>query len=121
MTLLRLMVAARTYTNQGAGPTESNTADRALIDLTGRSNARIFGHISVAFVTGNVKIQYSTDGTNFSDLTTGLQSQTGAGLKSSASAAIPAGAKQLVVLRVVAFGGNGTEDPVVNGLTVEIT
>lgn len=115
------MVAPRTYTNQGAGPTESSTSDRALIDLTGRSNARLLAQVSTAFGTGNVKVQYSTDGSSFSDLTTGLQSQTSTGLKASASAAIPAGAKQLVQLRVVAFGGNGTEDPVVNGASVEIT
>lgn len=121
LTLIRLMVAARTYTNLGAGPTESNAADRAMIDLTGRTNARIHGHVSVAFVTGNLKVQYSTDGSAFSDLTTGLVSQTSTGLKTSASAVIPAGAKQLVLLRVVATGGNGTEDPVVNGVTVEIT
>lgn len=42
------------------------------------------------------------------------------GLTSVASA-IPVGAKQLVILRVVAFGGNASEDPVVNGVTVEIT
>lgn len=120
LTILRLMVAARTYTNLGAGPTESSTADRALIDLTGRTNARVHAHVSVAFGTGNLKVQYSTDGTNFSDLTTGL-SNTGTGLRTSASAAIPAGAKQLVILRIVAFGGNGTEDPVANGVTVEIT
>lgn len=121
LTLIRLMVAARTYTNLGAGPTESNAADRALVDLTGRTNARIHGHVSTAFVTGNVKAQYSTDGSAFSDLTTGLVSPTTTGLKTSAAAAIPAGAKQLVILRVVATGGNGTEDPVVNAVTVEVT
>jgi len=113
------MISARTYTNQGAGPTESSTQDRAVIDLTGKTNVWFRAHVSVAFVTGNVKLQYSTDGTTFVDLTGGLQSQTSTGLKASASAAIPAGAKTAVLLRVVAFGGNATEDPVVNALTVE--
>ncbi len=121
LTLIRLQVAAITLTNLGAGPTESSVLNRALVDLTGRTNCRIHAHVTVAFVTGNAKVQYSTDGTTFSDLTTGLVSQTSTGLKTSASAAIPAGAKQLVVLRVVGTGGNGTEDPAVNGVTVEIT
>jgi hypothetical protein len=121
LTLIRLGVAARTYTNQGAGAAESNVADRALVDLTGRTNARIHGHVSVVFVTGNVKAQYSIDGAAWSDLTTGLVAQTSTGLKTSAATAIPAGAKRLVILRVAAFGGNGTEDPVVNAVTVEIT
>lgn len=117
---MRLSVAARTYTNQGAGPTESNVADRAVIDLTGRTNARIFGHVSTQGANAVWKAQYSTDGTSFSDLTNTIPAL-GTGLKASASAAIPAGAKALVILRVVATGGNGTEDPVLNGVEVEIT
>jgi len=108
-------------TNMGAGPVESSVLNRALVDLTGRTNARIHAHVTVAFVTGNLKAQYSTDGSSFSDLTTGLVSPTGTGLKTSASAAIPAGAKQLVLLRMVGYGGNGTEDPAVSGVAVEIT
>jgi hypothetical protein len=92
-----------------------------VVDLTGRTNCRLLAHISVAFVTGNMKAQYSTDGTNFSDLTAALNSPTTTGLKASNSAAIPAGAKTLVILRLAVTGGNGTEDPVVNGADVEIT
>lgn len=118
---MRLMVAPRTYTNLVAAVTERSTQDRAAVDLTGRSNVRLLAHVSTVFVTGNVKVQYSTDGTNWSDLTTGLVSPTGAGPKASASAAIPAGAKALVLLRIVGYGGNTTEDPVVNAAVVEVT
>lgn len=118
--VLPIAQANRTFTNLGAGPTESSSTDRVLADLTGKTNVRVFAHITVAFVTGNLKVQYSTDGTNFSDLTTGLQSQTSTGLKTSASAAIPAGAKALVILRMVGYGGNGTEDPAVNGVALEV-
>jgi hypothetical protein len=123
LTLIRLMVAARTYTNQGAGPTESSTADRCVVDLTGRTNARLFINITTAIASGTAswKCQYSTDNTNWSDLTTSTLSNTTVGPKASASAAIPAGAKQLVILRIVATGGNGTEDPVLATAAVEIT
>lgn len=120
LTLIRLCVAARTYTNQGAGPTESSTADRAVVDLTGRTNARILGHVSTQGSTAVFKVQYSIDGSAWSDLTNTIAAL-GTGLKASASAAIPAGAKQLVLLRIVATGGNATEDPVLNAVTVEIT
>jgi hypothetical protein len=114
------MVAPRTYTNQGAGPTESSTQDRAVVDLTGRTSARILGHVSTGGTTAVFKAQYSTDGTSFSDLTNTIAAS-GTGLKASASMAIPGGAKAVVILRVVATTGNGTEDPVLNGVDVEIT
>jgi hypothetical protein len=114
------MVAPRTYTNQGAGPTESSTSDRAVVDLTGRANCRILGHVSTGGTTAVFQAQYSTDGTNFSNLTNTISCAT-TGLKASTSAAIPAGAKALVILRIVAISGNGTEDPVLNAVDVEIT
>ncbi len=117
---IRLLVAARTYTNQGAGPTESNVADRVIVDLTNFTNCRLLARVSTTGSTASIKAQYSTDGTNFSDLTTTI-SLNGTGLKASASQAIPAPAKALVVLRLVAVGGNTTEDPVVeSGAAVEV-
>ena len=121
VTLLRLLVAPRTYTNQGAGPTESNTADRALIDLTGRTNVRLLGHVSTAGVTAVWRAQYSLNGTTFADLGNTIPSSGATGLKASSLAAIPALAKALVLIRVVATGGNSTEDPVLNGVTLEVT
>jgi hypothetical protein len=118
---IQLTVAARTYTNQGAGPTESNVADRTIVDLANFTNCRLLARVSTAGSTAVIKAQYSTDGTNFSDLTTTVALGT-TGLKASASQAIPAGAKALVVLRLVATSGNGTEDPVVeSGVVVEVS
>ena len=120
VTLIRLMVAARTYTNLGAGPTESNAADRAVCDLTGRTNARFSAHVSTQGVNGLFKVQYSTDASSWADLT-GTIAAAGAGIKASALGAIPAGAKALVILRIVGVSGNATEDPVMNAAVVEIT
>ncbi len=118
---VRLTVAARTYTNQGAGPTESNVADRAIVDLASFTNVRLLARASTTGSTASIKAQYSTDGTNFSDLTTTI-SLNGTGLKASSSQAIPAPAKALVILRLVATGGNTTEDPAVeSGAAVEVT
>ncbi len=118
---IRLNVANRTYTNLGAGPTESNAADRAIIDLTSFTNVRLLARVVTAGVTGSIKAQYSLNASAWSDLTTTI-SLAPAGLKASASQAIPVGAKALVLLRLVGVGGNGTEDPVVeSGAAVEVS
>jgi len=118
---IQLTVAAGTYTNQGAGPTELSVANRTIVDLTNFANCRLLARVSTTGSTASIKAQYSTDGTNFSDLTTTI-SLSGTGLKAGASQAIPAGAKALVVLRLVATGGNGTEDPAVEaGVVVEVS
>ena len=120
LTLIRLMVAPRTFTNLGAGPTEISAQDRAVVDLTGRTNCRVFAHVSTQGVTGVFRAQYSLDASAWVNLTNTVAAA-GTGLKASASAAIPAGAKALCILRFVATGGNTTEDPVVNAAVVEIT
>jgi len=116
---IRMLVAAKTWTNQGAGPTESSVNDRTMVDLTGFNNYVFRFAVTTLGSTADLKVQYSTDGTNFSDLTSAVDIG-GVGLK-SASGAIPAGAKAVVVLRLVAVAGNGTEDPVTNGASLVVT
>lgn len=99
-----------TFTNLGAGPTEPNAENRFQTDLTGYTEARLLGRIKIAGATSSLKAQYSTDGSSFSDLTTGFSMAT-TGIKASAWTVIPTAAKTLVEVRIVGFGGNGTEDP----------
>ena len=122
-TFLAMLIAGglNTFTNLGAGPTEFANAtakNYGVVDLTNTDEVRITTHVSTAGVTGDLKAQYSTDGTTFSDLTTLIDIST-TGLKASTWQAVPAGAKALVKLRAVGVGGNGTEDPVVQGACVE--
>jgi hypothetical protein len=115
-----MFVAARTYTNLAAASAESNAADRMMADLTGFSSVRLFGHVSTAGASiGKLMGQYSTNGTVFSDLSGVMPLQTPAGLKTSASVAIPAPAKTIVLLRVIGGSGDGVADPVVNAATLE--
>ena len=113
--------ASKTWTNQGAGPTESSVNDRVTVNLTtGFTNVLFRCHVSTGGVSASVKLQYSTDASTWNDLTTTI-SLVGTGLKASTSQAIPAGAKALIIIRLVAAGGNGTEDPVTNGVVMELS
>jgi hypothetical protein len=113
--------AIRTYTNQGAGPTESNGADRVLLAGTHWAQCRILAHISVAGNTSTLRVQYSTDGSTFAAFTGTLPLGGGTGLKASAWANIPSGARQdPIVLRMVAEGGDGAEDPAAHPVQVEV-
>lgn len=112
--------ASRTYTNLGAGPTETNVIDRVILDMTDVAEVRHLVHVQTAGVTGDHKLQYSTDASAWNDLT-GLIDLSTAGIKASAWAAIPAGAiGDLRIVRMVAVGGNGTEDPAVNACMLEM-
>jgi hypothetical protein len=114
--------AAVTLTNQVAGLTEfAGTADRRTrVDLTDCDKVRLTGRVNVAGATGAVlRVQYSTDDTNWNTLTGDLPLDGAIGTKATAWAATPAGAKGDVILRVVAVGGNGTADPVIGNLMLE--
>jgi hypothetical protein len=112
---------ANTFTNLGAGPTVfTNTTgkDYGASDLTDTDEVRCTTRVATAGVTGDLKVQYSTDGATWNDLTT-LIDLSSTGVKASTWQAVPAGAKGLVLLRAVAVGGNGTEDPIVWGCRAE--
>lgn len=106
----RFNAGGDTLTNLGAGPTEANAQNRFMVDLTRAIESRIIGRVTTAGVTGELRAQYSTDGSAFSDLTTTF-TLASVGLKASTWSAIPAGAKGLVEVRKVGVNGNGTEDP----------
>jgi len=109
-------------TNQVAGLTEfAGTTDRRIrTDLTDCDKVRLCGRVNVAGATGAVlRVQYGTDDTNWSTLTTDLPLDGAVGTKASAWGATPAGAKGDVIIRVVAVGGNGTADPAIGSLMLE--
>jgi hypothetical protein len=108
-----ISTGVHTYTNLGAGPTEIANSGRLIVRIANANEVRAVCHVATAGVTGDLKAQYSTDGTTFVDLTTLIDLST-TGLKGSAWQAVPAGALgDLIYIRMVAVGGNGTEDPVV--------
>jgi hypothetical protein len=107
----RFNAGADTLTNLGAGPTEANAENRFVVDLTRAIESRVVGRVQTAGATGELRAQYSTDGTTFADLTTTF-TLASTGLKASSWSALPAGAKALVSCRIVGVNGNGTEDPV---------
>ena len=109
---LRLNMAARTYTNLVAAVVESNAADRVLADLQGTFDIRLMAWVTAAGVTGQLKAQYTVNGSTWADLTTAL-SLTPTGLKASTWQPVPVGAKAICALRLVAFGGNTVEDPAI--------
>lgn len=117
---IKIAVGARTFATLGAGPTESTTADRAVVDLTGRSTCRVLAQILTAFVTGNLKLQYSLDGGGaYTDLTGGLLTPTVVGPAVSALVAIPVAARTVAIIRLACFGGNGAESPIITAVHLE--
>lgn len=119
----RLTVANRVFTNKTAGIVEASNQDRCVADLTAASECRLVLHVNVQGVTASVVAEYATNAAlnDWADLTASV-TLVGSGLKASAWQAVPAGAKAVpfVMIRLVAFGGNGTEDPSVSaGVSVE--
>jgi hypothetical protein len=90
----------------------SNGRGRA--DLTGYSEARLVGHVSVAGATGaELRAQYSTDGTNWSYFsgTTPSIAIDSTGPKISSWVAIPSAGQTDVLVRIIGINGNGSTSP----------
>jgi hypothetical protein len=113
--------ALRTWTNQGAGPTELAVAFRTRQDLTGAADARLTFETttSVAGGTAALCMDYSTDGTTWIEIGRVLINS-GVGLKTGAWVPLPAGAKADVWLRMVARSGNATEDPITRNHEIQV-
>jgi hypothetical protein len=117
--LLLRETTARTWTNQGAGPTEFVTPVRTKQDLASFTEVRLCFEVTTLGVLASLRVDYSTNGTQW--VSTGVQVPIGAvGLKASAWASIPGQAKADVWLRIVAVGGNATEDPVTRNHEVQV-
>ena len=114
------------FTNLGAGPTEpaqSGVNIRLVLpDLSRFTELRMVGVTQTVGATGDMKFQYSTDDSTWVDLQTNLYDLSlAAGPHATAWEAIPAGAQaDLIVVRLVAVNGNGTEDPVVRGVELQV-
>lgn len=91
----------------------SNTATRWMLDLSLFLEAKVTVCVAVAAAGGaNLRVQYSTDNSTFSDLTTNASLAVLASPATSTWSSIPDAAKgQEVFLRIVTSGGNATDDP----------
>lgn len=102
-----------TWTNMPSAATEFIGNPRTKYDLTHADEVRLVactgGTAPVAGAT--LKIQYSTDESAWSDLTTELAVNGTVGTKAGTWQAVAAGAKSDVFLRILGEGGNGTVDP----------
>lgn len=106
-----LVGASTTWTNMPAALTEFTGSPRTRYDLTDADDVRLVVCVGVAGQGGaTLKAQYSTDQSNWSDLT-GAAAADALNVQTTAWAAVPAGAKGDVFIRLVGQGGNGTLDP----------
>jgi hypothetical protein len=102
------------WTNMPAALTEflGLTTTRTKIDLTSATQSRVIVRNGVAPVANaKIKVQYSTDGTNFSDLCSVTMPATANNTNVGSWTAVPEGAKADTFLRVVGIDGNGVADP----------
>jgi hypothetical protein len=111
----------RQWLNLGAGPTDLGGTIRAVCDLSKVTQVRCVLLVITAGVTGDSKLQYSTDNATWSDLTANLIDLSSTGPKASTWEDIPVGAKaDLIVVRIVGVNGNTTEDPVVQCVGLQV-
>lgn len=109
------------WTNLGAGPTDMSVPSRAVCDLSKVTQVRMVCIVIGAGVTGDAKLQYSTDDATWSDLTTNLIDLSSTGVKGSTWENIPGGAQaDLIAVRCVAVNGNTTEDPSVKAVALQV-
>ncbi len=109
------------FTNMPAAVTEPSggrTRQRAM--LANAVEVRLSIHVQTAAFAGAIMfVQYSTDLSTWIDLTPSAVVDT-AGAKITPFAAIPAGAKGDVWLRVAGSGGDGVVDPVFGSISVGV-
>ena len=109
--VVTLVGASTTWTNMPSAATEFMGTPRTKYDLTNADNVRIVANVGVIGNTGaTLKIQYSTDETNWFDLT-GTVTVDVLNTRVGAWVAVPAGAKGDVFVRILGAGGNGVIDP----------
>jgi hypothetical protein len=118
-----------TWTNQPAALTELNgtTARRTQFDLSNVSQVRLTENVLTAGAAGppaaKLRAQYSTDQSSWSYLD-GASGPSlnidSVGLQVSPWVTVTAGAKADVYLRIVGLDGNGTADPVLGRLDLQL-
>jgi len=115
--------ALTAWTNMPAAETEFRAVlnTRTKIDLTSANNSRVIVRIGTAPVANaKIKVQYSTDDTNFSDLCSVTMPATANKTNVGDWTAVPGGAKQDVFVRVVGVDGNGSADPTFGLITLGV-
>lgn len=109
-----------TLTNIAAALTEVAGNYRVKLDLTYVDQVRLVARVGVAGNAGSVlKAQYSADESSWSDLTTTV-SLAAVATPVTAWAAIPAGAKADVFVRVVTQSGDGVADPQIRQVQLQV-
>ena len=111
------------WTNMPAAETElaGVVHRRCRVDLTDCDRCRLTARVSTQGAAGSVlKAQYATaDAGPWTDLTIGV-SLAAVDTAAGAWGDVPAGAKGDVIVRVVGVGGNGTADPVIGNVVLEV-
>lgn len=110
-----LFTNVQTVTNIPAGTTEFPAAPRLRTDLSFWTQIQYMASIFIVGNAGsNMFLQYSTDGSSWSTLTSNTIALNATGAPTrTAFENLPAGAKQDVYVRVVTNGGDGASDPIV--------
>ncbi len=112
---------AATWTNKPAALTGflgTTAIYQKRADLSGSTEARVKANQTALGASGALlKVQFSGDGAAWSDLCAIDAASTGS--KLGAWAALPAGAKADVHIRLVGIGGNATADPAWHHVTME--
>lgn len=109
-----------TVTNIPAAVTEFPGLYRTKLDLTNADQVRLVARVGVAGSASAVlKAQYSTDESAWSDLTP-TASLAAVATPATAWAAVPAGAKADVFIRLVTSGGDGAADPQVRQVQLQV-
>jgi hypothetical protein len=110
------------WTNMPAADTElaGATSSRFRVDLTGYTEYRWMVNVNVAGVAGaDLRVQYSTDDVSYTNLSSEIDIGS-LGRKITAWAALPAGARADVWLRIMGKQGNGTADPNLSQLRLQV-
>ena len=103
--------ASVTWTNMPSAATEFTGLPRTRYDLTSADDVRLIVCVGVAgAASSTLRIQYSTNQSAWVDLTPTV-AVNATGVRESAWAAVPAGAKADVFLRILGQSGDGTVDP----------
>jgi len=115
--------AAVAWANMPAADTElyGTTNTRALAGLADATESRVTCQLTVAAtLTAKLRLQYSTDGgTTWANAGSEVVLGAVPAWRVGAWAALPAGAKTDVVLRLVGSGGNAVADPALRAIAVE--
>jgi len=117
-----LQQSSRTFANLGAAFVEVNNADRVIVDLRGFRIVEAWTFVSVAGVSGVLRLEYATTIPLVWNTLSGDVPLSAVGpQRCPIHIPIPAGAlTNAVLVRMVGGLGNGTEDPQVMGTSFEL-